>query len=183
MGVLEEACRELNRRFITFHEQCRPYIILKWAQSADGYIDFKYRPFMLSTPYTQMLAHKLRSECQAILVGRVTAERDRPRLDVRCWSAPAPRRFVLSHNHVLDAVIYECRRDNLQTLLVEGGALTHQAFIHRGLWDEIRVETAPHSSRPWHSCRLASLRHRGEEPHHLRPEHHHRLQEKHSAKL
>ena len=76
-------------------------------------------------------------------MGRVTAERDRPRLDVRCWSGPAPRRMVLSHNHVIDAVIYECRRDNLQTLLVEGGALTHQAFIHRGLWDEIRVETAP----------------------------------------
>ena len=143
VGVLEEACREQNRRFITFHEQCRPYIILKWAQSADGYIDHKHQPFMLSTPYTQMLAHKLRSECQAILVGRVTAERDRPRLDVRCWSGPAPRRMVLSHNHVIDAVIYECRRDNLQTLLVEGGALTHQAFIHRGLWDEIRVETAP----------------------------------------
>ena len=143
VGVMEEECRELNRRFFTFQTLHRPYIILKWAQSVDGFIDRDFKPTMISTPYTQMLAHKLRSECQAILVGRVTAERDRPRLDVRCWSGPAPRRFVLSHNHVLDAVIYECHRDNLQTLLVEGGALTHQAFIHRGLWDEIRVETAP----------------------------------------
>ena len=145
VGVLEEACRELNRRFITFHEQCRPYIILKWAQSVDGFIDRDFKPTMISTPFTQMLAHKLRSECQAILVGRVTAGRDHPRLDVRHWGGPAPRRMVLSHNHVIDAVIYECRRDNLQTLLVEGGALTHQAFIHRGLWDEIRVEVSPRS--------------------------------------
>lgn len=143
VGVMEEECRELNRRFFTFQTLHRPYIILKWAQSVDGFIDRDFKPTMISTPFTQMLAHKLRSECQAILVGRVTAERDRPRLDVRCWSGPAPRRMVLSHNHVIDAVIYECRRDNLQTLLVEGGALTHQAFIHRGLWDEIRVETAP----------------------------------------
>ena len=143
VGVMEEECRELNRRFFTFQTLHRPYIILKWAQSVDGFIDRDFKPTMISTPFTQMLAHKLRSECQAILVGRVTAERDRPRLDVRCWSGPAPRRMVLSHNHVLDAVIYECHRDNLQTLLVEGGALTHQAFIHRGLWDEIRVETAP----------------------------------------
>ena len=143
VGVMEEECRELNRRFFTFQTLHRPYIILKWAQSVDGFIDRDFKPTMISTPFTQMLTHRLRSECQAILVGRVTAERDRPRLDVRCWSGPAPRRMVLSHNHVIDAVIYECRRDNLQTLLVEGGALTHQAFIHRGLWDEIRVETAP----------------------------------------
>ena len=90
VGVMEEECRELNRRFFTFQTLHRPYIILKWAQSVDGFIDRDFKPTMISTPFTQMLAHKLRSECQAILVGRVTAERDRPRLDVR-WLLERPR--------------------------------------------------------------------------------------------
>ena len=143
VGVLEEECRALNRRFITFQTLGRPYIILKWAQSADGYIDRDSRPTMISTPFTQMLAHKLRAECQAIVVGRVTAERDRPRLDTRRWGGPAPRRFVLSRSHGLDDVVAECRSEGLQSLLVEGGAATHRAFIDAGLWDEIRVETSP----------------------------------------
>ena len=87
---------------------------------------------MISTPFTQMLAHKLRTECQAIVVGRVTDERDHPQLNIRHWSGPAPRRMVLSHSHDIDAILAECRADSLQSLLVE-----------RGLWDEIRVETAP----------------------------------------
>ena len=145
VGVMEEECRELNRRFFTFQTLHRPYIILKWAQSVDGFIDRDFKPTMISTPFTQMLAHKLRSECQAILVGRVTAERDRPRLDVRCWSGPAPRRFVLSGSQgaTIDGLLDTCRKDSLQSLLVEGGAETHRRFIAGELWDEIRVETAP----------------------------------------
>lgn len=143
VGVLEDECRELNRRFFTFQTHGRPYITLKWAQSADGFIDRDFRPTMLSTPFTQMLAHKLRAECQAILVGRVTDERDRPRLDVRHWSGPAPRRMVLGRGRSIDDIMEECRRDSLQSLLVEGGAATHRAFIDSGLWDEIRVETTP----------------------------------------
>ena len=113
------------------------------VQSADGFIDSGFRPTMISTPFTQMLAHKLRTECQAIVVGRVTDERDHPQLNIRHWSGPAPRRMVLSHSHDIDAILAECRADSLQSLLVEGGAATHRAFIERGLWDEIRVETAP----------------------------------------
>ena len=145
VGVMEEECRELNRRFFTFQTLHRPYIILKWAQSVDGFIDRDFKPTMISTPFTQMLAHKLRSECQAILVGRVTAERDRPRLDVRHWGGPAPRRFVLSGSQgaTIDGLLDTCRKDSLQSLLVEGGAETHRRFIAGGLWDEIRVETAP----------------------------------------
>ncbi len=145
VGVLEDECRELNRRFITFQTEHRPYIILKWAQSADGFIDRHFKPTMISTPFTQMLAHKLRTECQAIVVGRVTAERDHPRLDVRHWGGPAPRRFVLSRSQgtTLGELIDTCRNDNLQSLLVEGGAETHRRLIAEGLWDELRVETAP----------------------------------------
>ena len=145
VGVLEDECRELNRRFITFQTERRPYIILKWAQSADGFIDHDFKPTMISTPFTQMLAHRLRTECQAIVVGRVTAERDHPRLDVRHWGGPAPRRFVLSRSQgtTLQGLLDTCRNDNLQSLLVEGGAETHRRFLAEGLWDELRVETAP----------------------------------------
>ena len=73
VGVLEEECRRLNRRFITFNEKRRPFVTLKWAQTADGYMDDHFRPLAISTPYTRMLVHKLRAEADAILVGRVTA--------------------------------------------------------------------------------------------------------------
>lgn len=145
VGVMEEECRELNRRFFTFQTLHRPYIILKWAQSVDGFIDRDFKPTMISTPFTQMLAHRLRTECQAIAVGRVTAGRDHPRLDVRHWGGPAPRRFVLSGSQgaTIDGLLDTCRKDSLQSLLVEGGAETHRRFIAGELWDEIRVETAP----------------------------------------
>ena len=72
VGVLEEECKALNRRFFTFHRLSRPYIILKWAQTANGFIDDNGKALAISTPFTQMLSHKLRAEEDAILVGRVT---------------------------------------------------------------------------------------------------------------
>ena len=143
VGVLEKECRWMNRRFFTLNERQRPYIILKWAQSANGFIDNAFRPTAISTPLTQMLSHKLRSEEDAILVGRVTAERDHPRLDVRHWSGQPPRRVVLSHTNGIDAVIGQLCQEGVQSLIVEGGAQTHQSFLDRRLWDELRVETAP----------------------------------------
>ena len=143
VGVLEKECRWMNRRFFTFNERKRPYIILKWAQSSNGFIDNNFRPTAISTPFTQMLAHKLRSEEDAILVGRVTAERDNPRLDVRMWSGQSPRRIVLSHDNGIDATLDMLYAEGMQSLIVEGGAQTHRSFLERGLWDELRVETAP----------------------------------------
>lgn len=143
VGVLEDECRHLNRRFITFHSLGRPYITLKWAQSANGFVDDNFRPTRLSTPYTQMLVHKLRSECAAIAVGRITAERDRPRLDTRLWAGPSPRRFVLGAGFTIDSLLDACREEQLQSLLVEGGPAILRSFMERSLWDEIRVETAP----------------------------------------
>ncbi len=122
VGVLEEECIELNRKFFTFHQHRRPYITLKWAQTADGFLDRKitsaddifdrritsadgdegvsenssYEPLAISTPFTKMLVHKLRAENDAILVGRITDEREHPALDVRHWSGRNPRRIVLS---------------------------------------------------------------------------------------
>ncbi len=143
VGVLEEECRWLNRRFFTFHQLHRPYIILKWAQTADGFIDDHGRPLAISTPFTRMLVHRLRAQEDAIVVGRVTDEREHPRLDVREWSGPSPARFILSHDFGIDRLIQTCVEQNLQSLIVEGGRRTLQSFIDRQLYDEIRVETAP----------------------------------------
>ena len=140
-GVLERECRWLNRRFFTFHQQHRPYIILKWAQTADGFLDDHGRAAAISTPYTQMLVHQCRAECDAILVGRITEEREHPRLTVRCWDGPSPVKMVLSHSHDMEAVIAECRERNLQSLMVEGGRRTLLSLMEAGLYDEIRVET------------------------------------------
>lgn len=143
VGVLEDECRELNKRFFTFHEHHRPYILLKWAQTADGFIDDHFRPAKISTPFTQMLVHKLRAEYDGILVGRVTDEREHPRLDVRHWSGPSPRRYVLSHIVTLPDLMAQMYADGIQSLLVEGGAMTLQSFFDAVLWDEMRIETSP----------------------------------------
>lgn len=142
VGVLEAECLALNSRFVTFHNHHRPYIILKWAQTADGYIDNHHLPTMISTPFTQMLSHKLRAEADAILVGRVTAERDCPRLNVREWSGADPERIILSHETSIDAVLQSLYERQRQSLIVEGGSKTLEGFLQRGLWDEIRVERA-----------------------------------------
>lgn len=150
VGVLEKECLCLNRRFITFNTHHRPFILLKWCQSADGFIDCDYHPTMLSTPFTQMLSHKLRAEADAILVGRITAERDHPALTTRLWSGPSPKRIVLSRNlpydfnrPVLPQLMADLHQQNIQSLIVEGGADTHRRFIEAGLWDELRIETSP----------------------------------------
>ncbi len=143
VGVMEEECRRLNSRFITFNTLHRPYITLKWAQSADGFMDDHCRPTMFSTPFTQMLSHKMRAENDAILVGRVTDERDHPQLNVRHWSGSDPMRIALGHDTDLKKLMDELYDKGIQSLIVEGGAKTHRSFIEAGLWDEIRRETAP----------------------------------------
>lgn len=139
VGVLEDECRRLNRRFFTFHRLHRPYIILKWAQTANGFIDNHGQPLAISSPFTQMLCHKLRSEADAILVGRITDEREHPLLNVRHWVGPSPRRLVISSRQPLD--LDSLYADSVQSLIVEGGRRTLESFISQGLWDEIRVET------------------------------------------
>jgi len=139
VGVLEKECKELNRRFFTFHREKRPYIILKWAQTANGFIDDQYKPVQISNDFTKMLSHKLRSEEDAILVGRVTNERDHPQLTVRDWHGQNPKRLVIDHAHPLN--LESLHAHNIQSLIVEGGAETLRSFLVQNLWDEIRVET------------------------------------------
>lgn len=101
LGVLEKECRELNKRFFTFHERKRPYVILKWAQTIDGFIDVKRSPESFGEPtwitgdLALQLVHKIRSEESAILVGTNTAEKDNPSLTVRHWPGKNPYRLVL----------------------------------------------------------------------------------------
>ena len=139
VGVLEEECKALNHRFFTFHRDNRPYIILKWAQTANGFIDDNYQPVQISNDFTKMLSHKLRSEEDAILVGRVTEERDHPQLTVREWKGPNPKRLVIDRAHPLN--LESLHAHNIQSLIVEGGAQTLRSFLVQNLWDEIRVET------------------------------------------
>ena len=100
-GILEKESRELNKRFFTFHEKKRPYIVLKWAQTSDGLIDFEreaatpIKPNWITDEYARILVHKWRSEEQAIMVATNTAEKDNPKLNVREWSGNQPIRIVL----------------------------------------------------------------------------------------
>lgn len=98
VGVLEDECKNLIRRFVTFNTRKRPYITLKWAESADGFIDINREngsPVVLSTPITSMYVHKQRAEHKAILVGRKTALLDNPSLTTRNWYGANPLRLVI----------------------------------------------------------------------------------------
>ena len=105
VGILEKECYELNKRFFTFHNKKRPYIILKWAESQDGFLapekqtDQERKPVWITNPYSRQLVHKWRSEEQAILVGTQTVIDDNPKLNTRDWSGNNPARVVLDQNN------------------------------------------------------------------------------------
>jgi diaminohydroxyphosphoribosylaminopyrimidine deaminase/5-amino-6-(5-phosphoribosylamino)uracil reductase len=100
-GIIPEQCYELNRRFFTYHLQKRPYIILKWAQTRDGFLDvLREKPgitesLWITNEISRALVHKWRSEEQSILVGTQTALMDNPRLNVREWKGKSPVRIVI----------------------------------------------------------------------------------------
>jgi diaminohydroxyphosphoribosylaminopyrimidine deaminase/5-amino-6-(5-phosphoribosylamino)uracil reductase len=103
VGILEDECNELNKRFFTFHNKKRPYIILKWAESEDGFIapitKDKKEPVWITNEFSRQLVHKWRSEEQAILVGTNTVIEDNPSLTTRDWSGNHPIRIVLDQNN------------------------------------------------------------------------------------
>jgi diaminohydroxyphosphoribosylaminopyrimidine deaminase/5-amino-6-(5-phosphoribosylamino)uracil reductase len=102
--VLKEECLELNKRFFTYHNIQRPYIILKWAQTLDGFIDINRKtesygePTWITGETALRLVHKIRSEEDAILVGTNTAQKDNPSLTVRRWNGKNPLRVVIDKN-------------------------------------------------------------------------------------
>lgn len=120
VGVLEKEALDLNERFIWFHRMCSPYVIAKWAQSADGYMDRmrtspQEAPFVFSSPVTRRWVHKLRTEADAILVGPRTAWLDDPALTARYWSGKNPVRVLLD----ADLLVPRTSR------LYDGAALTY----------------------------------------------------------
>ena len=117
--VLEKECRDHHKRFLTFHERKRPFIILKWAETLDGFIapeqalrEMDPSPYWITNLQSRQLVHKWRSEEQAILVGTNTILKDNPKLDVRLWTGKSPTRILIDRNlkvgndfHVMDGSV------------------------------------------------------------------------------
>ena len=171
VGVLANACKLHHKRFFTFHNRKRPYIILKWAQTANGFIapetKTENKPVWITNKTSRQLVHKWRAEEQAILVGTNTVLQDNPSLTTRDWTGSNPTRIIidktnkLSKNHSVfnnDAntiIINEsvvdfsknlasqiCTmlyKNNITSVIIEGGLKTLQTFIDEQLWDEARV--------------------------------------------
>ncbi len=103
VGILEDECNQLNKRFFTFHNKKRPYIILKWAESHDGFIapltKQVRQPVWITNSYSRQLVHQWRTEEQAILVGTQTVIDDNPSLTARDWKGNNPIRIVLDQNN------------------------------------------------------------------------------------
>ena len=165
VGVLENECRTLNKRFFCLHENHRPYVILKWAQTADGYIDIERtsgKPIMISTPLTKQIVHQQRAENMAIMVGTRTVLLDNPRLLTTHWSGRNPIRITLDRHGVIPAdsklfskdahtivyrentdwqfVLEDLAKKNIHSILVEGGATLLNHIIQSGIYDEVHVE-------------------------------------------
>ena len=168
VGVMEKECRELNKRFLCLHEQHRPYVVLKWAQTADGFIDIKRTggsPLKISTPKTKEIVHRMRAENMAIMVGTNTVLLDNPRLLNTHWQGRNPIRVTIDRHGRIPAdarifsddaetIVYRDRTDwpfiledlakrNIHSILVEGGTTLLNHILETGIWDEIHVEVAP----------------------------------------
>ncbi|WP_053992588.1 bifunctional diaminohydroxyphosphoribosylaminopyrimidine deaminase/5-amino-6-(5-phosphoribosylamino)uracil reductase RibD [Mangrovimonas sp. TPBH4] len=189
VGVLENESQEHHKRFFTFHNKQRPYIILKWAQTLDGFlapeIQDKQEPVWITNTFSRQLVHKWRTEEHAILVGTNTVIKDNPKLTVRDWKGQNPIRVVLDkegklpknlgvfnnesqtiiissseNKNVLNSeftntefIDWEERKkiakqicellhkQDIQSVIIEGGSQTLQTFIDEGLWDEARIFT------------------------------------------
>lgn len=156
-NVCEADCEELNRRFFTFHQKQRPYIILKWAQTRDGFMDIdrsssETTTYWITNPALKVLVHKWRSEEDAILVGYNTMCNDRPQLTTREYPGKDPQRFVMQRGtNIISEPPYTLLSDNaeeaiqqlynhkIQSVIIEGGRKTLDKFIEKGLWDEARI--------------------------------------------
>lgn len=164
-GLLGEESRALNRRFITAHTLKRPYITLKWAQSADGYMAASPENgrLIISNPLSTVWMHSERAKNDAIFVGTATVAEDNPRLDCRKAPGRLPvaasfisaseyenahimdgRRLVLrNQDETLPDFLYRLyHAEGITSLMVEGGARTLQEYINLDLYDEVRIETA-----------------------------------------
>lgn len=123
VGILEKESRELNQRFFTFHEKKRPFVILKWAQSQDGFIDIKRTPnqkgiVWISEPDTKKIVHQWRHEEDAILVGWKTIATDNPQLTCREVSGKNPIRIVIDPDLRLDYSAFHVGDRKTKTIIL-----------------------------------------------------------------
>lgn len=181
-GVLEKECQWLNRRFFTRVQKHRPYIILKWAQTNDGFFapDDKSQHWITGIE-SRRLVHQWRAEEDAVLIGKNTAAIDNPQLNVRYGQGKSPKRIVIDRKlelkpdlHLFDQsvetlifnelktsiegknkyialedfdryvpeyILYQLYLQDIQSVIIEGGASTLNKFIEAGLWDEARIFT------------------------------------------
>jgi diaminohydroxyphosphoribosylaminopyrimidine deaminase/5-amino-6-(5-phosphoribosylamino)uracil reductase len=181
-GVLEEDCKWLNRRFFTRVQKHRPYIILKWAQTTNGFFaPADGTQFWITGLESRKLVHQWRGEEDAVLVGKNTVAIDNPRLNVRYGKGKNPRRVVIDRRlelnpalNIFDGsvdtlifnesttevsgknkyialedfdrfvpqyILYQLYLQDIQSIIIEGGANTLKQFVEAGLWDEARIFT------------------------------------------
>lgn len=176
-GILEKECVELNKRFFTYHEKKRPYIILKWAESGDGFLDKDFKPTAISNSLVNQFVHQLRADEHAILVGTQTALNDNPGLTVRNAEGINPTRILIDfdlkvpqdfkiYNQEAPTLVINSKKEGtennikfikagkenflpdlmnalykeqIQSVIIEGGSYTLLQFINEGLWDEAIV--------------------------------------------
>jgi len=179
LGVLENECRFLNRRFFKSLEEKRPYIILKWAETENHLMaPLPYKPFWISSELSNRVNHRWRTEEDAILIGKNTAILDNPRLTSRLWTGKNPIRVLLDWNletprghHIFNSeaptfvfngkenkrdgniqfielenrdyslqfILFQLYLNNIQSVIVEGGASILNQFINLNIWDEARI--------------------------------------------
>lgn len=144
-GVLEKECIDFNRRFMTAHTAGRPWILLKWAQSSDGFMagfdeNGESVGVKLSNPLSLVWMHRERANVESIMVGKNTRRIDNPSLNVRYWAGKDP--FVVDCGDRVDCkeLVKNLRERGITSLMVEGGSKLLRSFISSGLYDEIRVE-------------------------------------------
>jgi len=147
-GVLETEARELNKRFFTFHEKKRPYIILKWAETKDGFIDKKrkddsQKPAWITNELSKKLVHKWRSEEQAILVGTNTVIADNPELTSRNWDGRNPLRVVFDKNIRLKSHQLKVFNDKAETIIIADACNKNQEY--KSLNSNIGIEFVDYS--------------------------------------
>lgn len=164
-NVLLKECLEINRRFMTAQIKRRPWIQLKYAVSADGFMagaDPEKR-LMISNPLSSTLMHRERAMADAIFAGTATVILDNPSLDCRLWPGRNPVKLsfnssrlpsgckLLQQPHILTEkgetlpeFLHRLQADHkIESVMVEGGATTLRSFIEADLWDEIRIERSP----------------------------------------
>ena len=147
-GLLEEESRELNRRFMKAHSSSLPWIILKWAESADGFmaaLDENKNPHgvKLSSSLSSIWMHRERGNVDAILVGKNTEKIDSPKLTTRLWGGNSPKKFVANEKIDPTEFAENLRKEGVTSLMVEGGPKLLESFIKSGSYDEIRIEKSP----------------------------------------